>query len=187
LQVGVLYAQRRFLIQFWLFEKQLLLISSIMPSKSTFSHSRLLVILGDLVTNFHWYIPVVRALDDWAASHTLSLPLSSLKGAVLGIDASHYIHEHHSTREPLLIALGGFPFALRNNIEQELQTFKNLGIACVFVFDGLEFGKREPQAQARAERARAFEQAWDLYDQQQADQVVDAFSNAGKTMPTCNL
>jgi hypothetical protein len=29
---------------------------------------------------------------------------------------------------------------------------------------------------------RSFEQAWDLYDQQQADQVVDAFSNAG--MPT---
>jgi hypothetical protein len=32
----------------------------------------------------------------------------------------------------------------------------------------------------RAESARAFEQAWDLYDQQQADQVVDAFSNAGE-------
>lgn len=135
-------------------------------------------------------MPLVRALDDWAASHTLSLPLSSLKGAVIGIDASHYIYQHlhhHSTREPLLIALGGFPFALRNNIEQELQSFKNLGIACVFVFDGLEFGKRDPQTQARAERARAFEQAWDLYDKQQADKVVDAFSNAGKLMRTCIL
>lgn len=129
---------------------------------------------------------LVRALDDWAASHTLSLPLSSLKGAVIGIDASHYIYQHlhnHSTREPLLIALGGFPFALRNNIEQELQTFKGLGIVCVFVFDGLEFGKRQLHNRARAERARAFEQAWELYDQQQADQVVDAFSNAGKPMP----
>jgi XPG N-terminal domain len=124
----------------------------------------------------------VRALDDWAASHTQPLPLSSLKGAVLGIDASHYIFHHlhhHSSREPLLVALGGFPFALKSNIGRELQTFKNLGITCVFVFNGLDFGLREHQTHARAESARAFEQAWDLYDQQQADQVVDAFSNAG--------
>lgn len=128
----------------------------------------------------------IRALDDWAASHTQPLPLSSLKGAVLGIDASHYIFHHlhhHSSREPLLVALGGFPFALKSNIGRELQTFKNLGITCVFVFNGLDFGLREHQTHTRAESARAFEQAWDLYDQQQADQVVDAFSNAGTPKP----
>jgi hypothetical protein len=103
-----------------------------------------------------------------------------LKGAVIGIDASHYINQHlvnQSTREALLGALGGFPFALRANIEKELQTFKNLGVACIFVFNGLTFGKREQRAQPAA--SRSFEQAWDLYDQQQADQVVDAFSSAG--------
>ncbi|KAL1966789.1 hypothetical protein VTN77DRAFT_3754 [Rasamsonia byssochlamydoides] len=128
----------------------------------------------------------IRALDDWAAGRTVSLPLSALKGAVVGIDASHYIYQHlhhHSTREPLLIALGGFPFALKANIERELQTYKNLGITCVFVFNGLDFGRRDPQTHARAESARAFEQAWELYDQQQADQVVDAFSNAGTPKP----
>lgn len=119
-------------------------------------------------------------MDDWAASHTLSLPLSSLKGSVLGIDASHYIFHHlHHHSEPLLVALGGFPFALKSNIGRELQTFKNLGITCVFVFNGLDFGSREHQTHARAESARAFEQAWDLYDQQEADQVVSAFSSAG--------
>ncbi|KAL1980154.1 hypothetical protein VTN96DRAFT_4585 [Rasamsonia emersonii] len=128
----------------------------------------------------------IRALDDWAAGRTVSLPLSALKGAVVGVDASHYIYQHlhhHSTREPLLIALGGFPFALKANIERELQTYKNLGITLVFVFNGLDFGRRDPQPQARAESARAFEQAWELYDQQQADQVVDAFSNAGTPKP----
>jgi hypothetical protein len=50
----------------------------------------------------------------------------------------------------LLIALGGFPFALRSNIEQELQNFKALNIACVFVFDGLDFGRRDPQTHTRA-------------------------------------
>lgn len=85
---------------------------------------------------------------------------------------------NQSTREALLGALGGFPFALRANIEKELQIFKNLGVSCVFVFNGLEFGKKEQRPQPPA-ASRSFEQAWELYDQQQADQVVDAFSSAG--------
>jgi hypothetical protein len=103
-----------------------------------------------------------------------------LKGAVIGIDASHYINQqllNQSTREALLGALGGFPFALRANVEKELQIFKSLEVSCVFVFDGLEFGKKEKRAQPESQRS--FEQAWNLYDQQQADQVVDAFSSAG--------
>ncbi|KAJ5783035.1 XPG N-terminal [Penicillium paradoxum] len=123
----------------------------------------------------------IRPLDEWAVGRTQSLPLSALKGAVVGIDASHYINQHlvnQSTREALLGALGGFPFALRANIEKELQVFKSLGVACIFVFNGLEFGKKEQRAQPPA-ASRSFEQAWDLYDQQQADQVVDAFSSAG--------
>ncbi|KAJ5199919.1 DNA repair protein (XPGC) [Penicillium cf. griseofulvum] len=122
----------------------------------------------------------IRPLDEWVVGRTQSLPLSALKGAVVGIDAAHYINQHlvnQSTREALLGALGGFPFALRTNIEKELQTFKNLGVATIFVFNGLEFGKKEQRTQPAA--SRSFEQAWELYDQQQADQVVDAFSSAG--------
>lgn len=113
-----------------------------------------------------------------------SLPLSALKGAVIGLDASHYIQQHlvnQSTREALLGALGGFPFALKANIEKELQTFKSLGVGCIFVFNGLDFGKKDEKPRSQSAMARSFEQAWELYDQQQADQVVDAFSNAGMT------
>lgn len=113
---------------------------------------------------------------------TQSLPLSALKGAVVGIDASHYITSHlvnQSTREALLGALGGFPFALKSNIEKELQVFKNLGVGCIFVFNGLDFGKKDERSHIQPASVRSFEQAWELYDQQQADQVVDAFSNAG--------
>lgn len=115
---------------------------------------------------------------------TQSLPLSALKGAVIGLDASHYIQQHlvnQSTREALLGALGGFPFALKANIEKELQTFKNLGVGCIFVFNGLGFGKKDEKPRNQSAMVRSFEQAWELYDQQQADQVVDAFSNAGMT------
>lgn len=103
---------------------------------------------------------------------------------MIGIHASHYLDQHlnhHVTKEPLLIALGGYPFALKAHIERELQALKNLGITCFFVFDGLEVGKPEPNLAAQAHSARALEQAWDFYDQQQAEQVVDAFSNAGIT------
>ncbi|QQK44121.1 Posttranscriptional regulation nuclease (Mkt1), putative [Penicillium digitatum] len=126
----------------------------------------------------------IRPLDEWAVGRTQSLPLSALKGAVVGIDASHYINQHlvnQATREALLGALGGFPFALKAIIEKELQTIKNLGVATIFVFNGLDFGKKENRAQPAA--SRSFEQAWDLYDQQQADQVVDAFSSAGTPPP----
>lgn len=54
-------------------------------------------------------------------------------------------------------------------------------MACLFVFNGLEFGKKDQRPHVQTESLRAFEQAWELYDQQQADQVVDAFSGAGKT------
>ncbi|KAJ5945789.1 hypothetical protein N7454_002628 [Penicillium verhagenii] len=127
----------------------------------------------------------VRPFDEWAVGRTQSLPLSALKGSVIGIDAAHYIQQHlmnQSTREALLTALGGFPFALRTNIEKELQAFKTLNINCVFVFDGLEFGKRDHRTPAQPVTVR-LEQAWELYDQQQADQVVDAFSNAGTPPP----
>ncbi|KAJ5098491.1 hypothetical protein N7532_005492 [Penicillium argentinense] len=127
----------------------------------------------------------IRPFDEWAVGRTQSLPLSALKNAVVGIDASHYINQHLTnvtTREALLGALGGFPFALRHNIEKELQTLKNLGVGCIFVFNGLDFGKKDNRT-APQSATRSFEQAWELYDKQQADQVVDAFSNAGTPSP----
>lgn len=121
-------------------------------------------------------------MDEWSSGRNLSLPLPALKGAVIGIDASHYISQHlglRSTREPLLVALGGFPFTLKNSIEKELRYLKSLDIVCVFVFNGLEFGKKDKRPRVETESAKAFERAWELYDQQQADQVVEAFSAAG--------
>ncbi|WEW61006.1 hypothetical protein PRK78_006495 [Emydomyces testavorans] len=128
----------------------------------------------------------IRGFDEWAGSRSQALSLSALKGAVIGVHASHYLDlhlNHHVTKEPLLIALGGFPFALKSHIERELQALKNAGITCVFVFDGLEIGRPEPDIVAQNQSTRALEQAWNYYDQQQAEQVVDAFSNAGSAKP----
>ncbi|KAI1945161.1 hypothetical protein LOZ57_004459 [Ophidiomyces ophidiicola] len=128
----------------------------------------------------------IPVFDEWASSRSQTLSLSALKGAVIGIHASHYLDlhlNHNLTKEPLLIALGGFPFALKAHIEKELQALKNAGITCVFVFDGLEIGKPEQDIAAQNQSTRALRQAWEYYDQQQADQVVDAFSTAGSAKP----
>lgn len=125
---------------------------------------------------------IVRGLDEWAATRTQTLGLPALKGAVVGVHASHYLDFHlncQSTKEPLLIALGGFPFALKANIERELKALKSLDVTLVFVFDGLHVGKPHPDFEGQTQHSRALEQAWEFYDQQQADQVVDAFSTAG--------
>lgn len=52
------------------------------------------------------------------------------------------------------------------------------------VFDGLEVGKPVSDVAVRSQTARAFGQAWEYYDNGHADQVVDAFSNAGTMHPT---
>ena len=135
------------------------------------------------LTNIHLpLLLLVRGLDEWASGRVQKLNLSALKGAVIGIHASHYLDQHlnhHVTKEPLLIALGGFPFALKANIERELKALKELGVSPLFVFDGLQVSKPALDSPSQARSARAAQQAWELYDQQQADQVVDAFSNAG--------
>lgn len=81
-----------------------------------------------------------------------------------------------------MTALGGLPFSLKANIERELDVFKANDVTLVFVFEGLNFGA---QAQAGGPRppVNKLDHAWELYDTQQADQVVDAFSNSGTVDP----
>lgn len=83
------------------------------------------------------------------------------------------------TKEPLLTALGGHPFSIRAWIEKDLAGLKTYGITCIFVFDGLDFGKQDNTSSSQTKSALAHENAWGLYDQQHAEQVVEAFSNAG--------
>ncbi|KAM5473767.1 hypothetical protein MferCBS49748_000731 [Microsporum ferrugineum] len=127
-----------------------------------------------------------RPLDEWVNSRAQTFDIATLKNSAIGIHATHYLDlhlNHYVTKEPLLIALGGFPFALQANITRELQALKAADVTPVFVFDGLDAGKPYPDFSAQAENTKALNQAWEYYDQQQADQVVDAFSGAGSTHP----
>lgn len=125
----------------------------------------------------------VQTLEEWYGPRLPSLPLSSLKDAVIGIDASYYLDQrlNKQSQEPLLNALGGFPFVLKSSIERELSVLKSHGITAIFVFNGLDFGgaKKESAASSSA-AARAFESAWTAYDSGDVSEVLKGFQRAGR-------
>ena len=105
---------------------------------------------------------------------------------MIGIDASYFLRRllySPGSKEPLLSALGGFPFALTHLVEIELNALKSHGIDYRFVFNGLDAGKKDDAARQLSIQASTNIQAWELYDRQQADQVVEAFGSSGASIP----
>ena len=124
----------------------------------------------------------VRTFDDWAAPRHQTQPLTVLRDVVLGVEAEHFLHRLLTTppsKEPLLSALGGYPFALRSHIENELENMEEAGITPVFVFRGLDVGKQDTTGRREAESAALNTAAWELYDQLHPVRAVETFGNSG--------
>ncbi|KAI9816836.1 MAG: hypothetical protein M1827_001481 [Pycnora praestabilis] len=124
----------------------------------------------------------IRTLTEWAGTRQQTLPFSVLKDAAIGIEAAHYLDrllKNPPSKEPLLSALGGFPFALKTVIETELEALRAAGITPTFVFSGLEIAKKDKSATSLSGASRANTQAWELYDQHEAVQAVETFGNSG--------
>ncbi|KAI9820999.1 MAG: hypothetical protein M1826_000778 [Phylliscum demangeonii] len=127
-------------------------------------------------------LPPVRSLDDWATPRLQSFPLSAIKDTVIGIDAAHYLDRLLNTppsKEPLLSALGGFPFALRTHIENELEAMQSFSIQPLFVFNGMDFAARDKSSRDWTDSVATVSEAWNLYHQQQAVRAVEMFGNSG--------
>lgn len=126
----------------------------------------------------------MRTFHEWAASRQQLYPISALKDTTLGIEAAHYLDRLLNTppsKEPLLSALGGFPFALKTHIEHELEAMQSFGIRPLFVFSGMEFAVKEKPMLALRQSSRPNAEAWELYNQHQAVQAVDTFGNTGES------
>ena len=104
------------------------------------------------------------------------LAIESLKGSVIGLDAAHFAQQF--LVEPLLTALGGAPIALEG-FTDAIHSLRDAGIGLHFVFNGLQFGKRnDPFAhsdQINSHNAAAFSQ----YEQGQAGAARRAFQSLG--------
>ena len=123
---------------------------------------------------------VVQSVQEWAAARPQSLPLSALKDATIGVDASYYLdlRLNKAGREPLLHALSGLPYSLKSVVERDIEVLQGLDISLVFVFDGLEFRNKEQSSSKTLANRRANEDGWQHYLDGDADMTVRDFTRA---------
>lgn len=132
---------------------------------------------------------MIAGFNDWAASANVNhvLPLEQLRNHRLGIDAEDYVNNLVSnppTREPLLPALGGLPFSLKETVKNHLAILENHGIQPYFVFSGLNYSGQEDKLQAMLKAAKTVNNAWDQYGQSQPENAVNEF---GTLCTYCSL
>lgn len=124
---------------------------------------------------------------DWVlkevAYHTDEI--ENLRGHNIGIDAEEYLGglltQH---REPLLGALGGLPFSLKQRVEEDVQRFKTAGVRPTFVFNGLDLAchDRANILKTSLRAAADLGDAWRIYDLGRGEEAVSAFGRACKWM-----
>jgi hypothetical protein len=106
----------------------------------------------------------------------------------VGIEAAEFLSKLHKfpvpginrpVKEALLPAMGGTPLGLKAVIKTAIGIWRAAKITPIFVFSGLDVGRKDATfAQAEAS-VRANASAWSLYDSGRADEAVEAFSNSG--------
>jgi len=134
------------------------------------------------------------AFAEWAAQEgcTSSGDLSQLKDKRVVVDADAFVDTlltSAGTREPLLPALGGLPFAFKKHVNAYVNAFREHSITPTFVFPGIDLACRDRASIARESRAAAqsLNEAWNLYSQSKADEAVAEFGKSCKEhAPTVN-
>lgn len=128
------------------------------------------------------------AFKAWAHAEGLVVPadLAEFRKSKIGIDAEDYLSTRLTdaqTREPLLPALGGLPFALRQHVDSDLENFKKAGIEPLFVFNGMDcaFKDRKSIVKESQKAITLLDEAWKVYDQGRGDEAVVAFGKACKS------
>lgn len=124
---------------------------------------------------------LVPVLEAWSNRFTKSMPLTGLKGSVIGIDATYYLDGFMAPaeKEALLSALGGYPLGLESTIVKQLTDLQTAGFNPHFVFDGLDFGIKDDPFGPSMASARTNAIAFDIYAKDQATDVLKIFRNSG--------
>ena len=129
---------------------------------------------------------MIHEFELWSAPRIDTNHLSDLSGAVLAIEADFYLGRllnNSPAKEPLLSALGGLPFSFQKHIQAELDVLHKNGVKPVFVFSGLDVGKRYSPFALGDAVASLNTVAWDLYNRHEAQDAVENFGNSGYATP----
>ena len=124
---------------------------------------------------------MIRDFDNWAAPLIETSSFADLRNCVVAIEASHYLQRYlvgPPIKEPLVVALGSLPYSLKATISNELEAFREAGITPFFVFSGLDVGRKDRVFQASENATRINADAWELYNQHQAQRAVETFGSS---------
>ena len=125
-------------------------------------------------------------MDQWAASRVQErYPLSMLKDAVIGVDASHYLdlRLNGTAEEPLKHALAGTPFCLRPNLLDDVEICNTAGCKLVFVFNGLDHINKSPPPSQSPQSAKAVRECVaEVQPAKDSGAVLDEFTKAKFTV-----
>lgn len=127
----------------------------------------------------------IRSFDDWVSSSGLRerSQLKQLANATVAIEAEQYLERLMNvlpTKEPLLSAIGGLPFALRNTVVNHVDIWRTHSITPFFVFSGIDGYKQDDPVATAEEGERMNEDAWKLYESGQPQEAVNTFGRSGK-------
>ena len=128
---------------------------------------------------------MIRDFAQWSATFSEASELEQLTGSRVGVEAAEYLSQrilnHPRAKEPLVPALGGLPLALKQHIEEDLDTFRNFEIEPWFVFSGLDITKHDNPYGQKIEEAAVNANAWNLYDSHQAEASVAKFGESSNS------
>lgn len=111
--------------------------------------------------------------------------LTELSGAVVAIEAGFFLKrllekEGGLPYEGLVPATGGIPYHLRSFIEDDLDKFKSAGVEVVFVFDGLNAGKRFLPFRESNRAVDKCSRAWEKYEAHNSQEAKETFRGTGE-------
>lgn len=130
---------------------------------------------------------IIPSVEEWG--HIQKFPLASLKDAIIGVDAAHYLDLRLNlpdSIEPLLNATGGRPYSLKAALRDDIETFKAVDAKLIFVFDGLGYKNRELYTSPKIGMTlKAHKEGWKEYyneehDRNVADRTAAAFAEASE-------
>jgi len=127
---------------------------------------------------------MIRDFVQWTATFAETSDLEQLSGCRVGVEAADYLSQrilnHARAKEPLVPALGGLPLALKQHIEEDLESFQKADIEPWFVFSGLDITKQDSPFGQKTDEAAVNANAWNLYDSHQAEASVAKFGESSK-------
>ncbi|RMD44955.1 hypothetical protein DV735_g2, partial [Chaetothyriales sp. CBS 134920] len=122
----------------------------------------------------------IEKFDVWASRLRQNFPLSTLKDAVLGIDASYYLDLALRNNEEYLInAHGGLSFTLERELEDDLKVLRAAGVGAIFVFNGLSHVNKSPLSWQSAQSTQAVENGFiKIRNKEDQSKIAEEFSKA---------